>query len=232
MKVLSNTARDKAIFESCFGTFEKLVNKTDKKDEINRQSSRLERGRINYYNASLGLKTGQEKELINSIMEATESSNLKTDSILGQAYNILINYLIYYFGSKLPKKEKSDDAESKKVLLNITMDINKGEKVCISGGEGAGKTCLLLSLINELDLDSGNFSYNGRIAHVNMKKPLWLSGRTLKENICMEGDSCDDKKFRRTCNVVHLDVNKFPGKEQNKVQAGGENFSTSDQRKI
>lgn len=232
LKVLSNAARDKAIFESCYGCFEKLVNSTEKRDEINRQSSRLERGRINFYNASLGLKVGQEKELISSLMEATESPNIKSSSVLGQAYNILINYLIYYFGSKLPKKQPVDEQPSQKVLLNITMDINKGEKVCISGNEGAGKTCLLMSLINELDLDSGNFSYNGRISHLNMKKPLWLGGRTLKENITMEGDSCDEKRFRRTCNVVHLDMKKFPGQEQNKVMAGGMNYSASDQRKI
>lgn len=232
LKVLSNAARDKAIFESCYGCFEKLVNSTEKRDEINRQSSRLERGRINFYNASLGLKVGQEKELISSLMNATESPNIKSNSVLGQAYNILINYLIYYFGSKLPKKQPVDEQPSQKVLLNITMDINKGEKVCISGNEGAGKTCLLLSLINELDLDSGNFSYNGRISHLNMKKPLWLGGRTLKENITMEGDSCDDKRFRRTCNVVHLDMKKFPGQEQNKVLSGGSNYSATDQRKI
>jgi len=62
------------------------------------------------------------------------------------------------------------------------------------GEEGSGKSMLLLSLMNELDVEGGNFSYNGKIAYINVKKALWLVGKTIRENIAMEGDSVNNEK--------------------------------------
>jgi len=154
----------------------------------------METGSINYYNAIFAIKSGKEKRLINDLMEASESSQVEGEWFFVRFYNKFIGYLTDRFGSKLPPKEFIEEENSIKVLQNITIDIKKGEKVCVMGEEGSGKSMLLLSLMNELDVEGGNFSYNGKIAYINMKKALWLVGKTIRENIAMEGDSVNNEK--------------------------------------
>jgi ATP-binding cassette subfamily C (CFTR/MRP) protein 1 len=91
---------------------------------------------------------------------------------------------------------------------------------------------LMLSILGETNISSGELTYNGKLGYVNMKKPLWLAGKSLQENIVLDNCVSDEKRYKRLLNVVQLDWKKFPGEDRNIVQPGGQNYSVADKRKI
>jgi hypothetical protein len=80
---------------------------------------------------------------------------------------------------------------------------------------------LMLSILGETNISSGELTYNGKLGYANMKKPLWLAGKSLQENIVLDNCVTDEKRYKRLLNVVQLDWKKFPGEDQNIVQPGG-----------
>ena len=83
----------------------------------------------------------------------------------------------------------------KKVLNNIDMKINRGDRIAIIGPNGIGKTTLLKIIMNELNFDSGNYKWGenmkfGYFAQ-NHKEQLpddetvfgWLQGSFSGQNI-------------------------------------------------
>ena len=48
------------------------------------------------------------------------------------------------------------------VLRNVDLTINKGEFICLLGGNGAGKSTILKALLREAEVTEGRFYYKGR----------------------------------------------------------------------
>ena len=51
--------------------------------------------------------------------------------------------------------------EGKEIISNFTLHIEAGEKVCISGKSGCGKSSLLMALLGFIQPSSGTICYNG-----------------------------------------------------------------------
>lgn len=55
--------------------------------------------------------------------------------------------------------------DGKRLFRNVTIDIKKGERVFLIGGNGCGKTSLFKILTGQYQPDSGEFSYGTRVQH-------------------------------------------------------------------
>ena len=55
--------------------------------------------------------------------------------------------------------------DGKQLFRNVTIDIKKGERVFLIGGNGCGKTSLFKILTGQYQPDSGEFSYGTRVQH-------------------------------------------------------------------
>lgn len=79
----------------------------------------------------------------------------------------------------------------KKTLNNITLSINKGEKIAFLGANGAGKSTFFLNLNGVLHPDSGDIIYDGTIM---TSKNL----NTLRKNIGMVFQDADNQIIAST----------------------------------
>ncbi|EAR89580.2 ATP-binding ABC transporter (macronuclear) [Tetrahymena thermophila SB210] len=75
-----------------------------------------------------------------------------------------INYSAYY---------SSEKDQNKAALKNINLEISKGQKVCVVGRTGSGKTSLTLSILNLIHYKDGEIQFDG-------KK---IDGKTIRDNI-------------------------------------------------
>lgn len=69
-------------------------------------------------------------------------------------------------------------------LENISLDATNGELVVITGPRGAGKTSLLMAIMNELPLIEGSIQMAGSIAFIPQKP--WMTSGSLRENILLD----------------------------------------------
>ena len=83
--------------------------------------------------------------------------------------------------------------EEKKVLKDVDLSIQKGEKIVVIGSNGAGKSTLFLLLNGILKPESGSYAYKGREIHYTkqemtlfyMKLIDYYIRMLLKRNITM-----------------------------------------------
>ena len=137
-------------------------------------------------------------------LENITSNNDHTDSIIYNTINkIKVNNLSY----------KYSQAESK-ILENINLEINSGDKVALIGKTGGGKSTFinLMSgllepsngeiLINNIRLNNNNFS--GQFGYV--AQSVYLLDDTLLFNITFENDEskCDIKKVNKLIEILEL----------------------------
>ena len=79
----------------------------------------------------------------------------------------------------------------KKVLKNISINIENGDFVAIIGPVGCGKSSFLLGLMGEIPLTSGNLKVNSNIAYAP-SLDSWLLNASLRDNILMGQDFKED----------------------------------------
>lgn len=104
--------------------------------------------------------------------------------------------------------------ESKRVLENISLTINSGDRVAIVGVNGAGKTTLIKLLLRLYDFDEGEIFYNGesirRLSPGKYRKKFStifqdykLFAFTVEHNVSMTNDS-DEDKVREALNTAGI----------------------------
>ena len=87
--------------------------------------------------------------------------------------------------------EVSKSFGEKKVLHDLCLDIKKGERVCLCGESGAGKTTVLRLICGFEKADSGKVEVNGKLSVVFQENRLF-SGFSAFENVNLV---CDNKKL-------------------------------------
>ena len=94
-------------------------------------------------------------------------------------------------------------------LNNVSLEVNSGNLVGITGPVGSGKTSLLMAILGELPVTSGQLSCTGKIAYVSQLP--WVFSGTLRENILF-GRNFDEQKYQMIIHVCDLetDINCFP----------------------
>lgn len=71
------------------------------------------------------------------------------------------------------------------LFRNVTLDIKKGERICLVGPNGIGKTTLLKIIMGELDPDQGyiKLGHNISFGYYDQEQNLLQSGNTVSEEV-------------------------------------------------
>ena len=111
-------------------------------------------------------------------------------------------------GEEIIKKDEYIKTDNKILLKNIDFNVDKGELVTIIGETGSGKTCLInsilsnLELINENSPDKNFYVFSKNISYA-CQDP-WIMNGTIRENILFY-DQFDSERYYQVVNACQLD---------------------------
>lgn len=94
-------------------------------------------------------------------------------------------------------------------LSGINFTVKPGELLVIIGRVGSGKSSILMALMGELPIVSGDLTLYGRISYASQEP--WIFAGTVEENILF-GAEYDEKRFNEVIQVcaLHKDIELFP----------------------
>jgi len=133
----------------------------------------------------------------------------------------------------------------KKVLDNINLIINQGEKILLEGPSGAGKTTLLKVLaglvikcdgqllVNDINtLNINNKHYRSFIGFVFPNNSPFDG--TIKENITFKNPEIPDKRIKEVCRVLGIDkfIKTLPEGLETHINTDGKQLSYTMSRKL
>ncbi|GFG38298.1 hypothetical protein Cfor_11595 [Coptotermes formosanus] len=134
------------------------------------------------------------------------------------------------------EKEKLNPCEKNEhQSMNAVTDINfqapKGQLIGVCGHVGSGKTALLLTILGQLRLISGQVTRDGSCAYVSQES--WVLNATLKENILF-GESFNSKRYYEAvyCCSLSQDINMLPGGDQTEIGERGVNLSGGQKQRV
>ena len=79
-------------------------------------------------------------------------------------------------------------------LKNLNIEINNNGLIAVIGPVGSGKSSFLMSLLEELEIISGDVKINGSVFYVSQEP--WIFDASIKQNILF-GKPYDEKKFNQ-----------------------------------
>ena len=105
-------------------------------------------------------------------------------------------------------------------LQNLSLSATHGQLVGITGPVGSGKTSLLMNILGELPVFSGQVSCIGKMAYVSQTP--WVYSGTVRENIIF-GMPFIEEKYNRIIEVCDLrkDLTTFPKHDQTEIGQRG-----------
>ena len=133
------------------------------------------------------------------------------------------------------KIERDENIETIKLLEGIKLKVEKGDLIGIVGPVGAGKTCLLNAILNNLDVINNplgkKIKINGSIAYVPQK--AWILNDTVRNNIVFKR-KFDPEKYKTVINICQLnpDFELFKSGDMTQVSDKGSNLSGGQKTRI
>tara|TARA_B100001142_G_C14340349_1_gene657619 strand:- start:494 stop:2197 length:1704 start_codon:yes stop_codon:yes gene_type:complete len=142
-------------------------------------------------------------------------------------------------------KDFTYEIDGKKLLNNVNVKINDGERVGIIGPVGGGKSTLLKSLVGYYSVDLGSISIDSfdinnidtktlrkSIAYVPQTIQLF-SGR-IQDNITAGLDDCSDEDIINAAKMAnaHEFISVLPGGYDSELKEGGNNLSGGQKQKL
>ena len=187
---------------------------------------------------TLSLVAPQFSVLKETLIRLKELMNYQSDykngnERIGQFESInLVRVTYSYLGSIEPDIE------------DITLEINKGEKVAIVGSSGGGKTTIIKLLLNVFSNYDGEILLNkkniknvlkedvDRIFAIVTQVPMAMNG-TIKENIDLT-NSLSEEEIYSCLEMAELreDIEKFPLKLNTYIGENGQNISGGQRQRI
>ena len=154
--------------------------------------------------------------------------------------HIAIDFRNCDFGIKGEEKITKDEYKkvADKVLLKeIDLSINKGDLVSIIGETGSGKTCLINSILKNLELLNENnpekkyYIFSNKISYA-CQDP-WIMNGTIRDNIIFY-DKFDKERYNKVVNACQLDKDFENLKHGDKTEIGstGNNISGGQRARI
>ena len=116
-------------------------------------------------------------------------------------------------------------------INDISFEMNNGDTVSVIGRVGSGKSSLLLSLVNELDIIRGGFEVNGSCAYVPQEP--WIVSTSIRDNITY-GRPWDEAWYDRVVSscCLELDLSQLPEGDQTVVGDRGITLSGGQKARI
>jgi ABC-type transport system involved in cytochrome bd biosynthesis fused ATPase/permease subunit len=117
------------------------------------------------------------------------------------------------------------------VLSDIFCQVKPGDKIALMGKENSGKTAFILALLGEItNRRPHRLKLNGITNFMSLDWEVYVKG-TLRQNIVLS------KQFYPTLywgilDRIDINVKKFQGEDHIQVEEDGNNFSTTDKRKL
>ena len=104
----------------------------------------------------------------------------------------------------------------KKLIENLNLNVEAGQRIAIVGPTGCGKTTLINLLMRFYDVDSGSIEINGIDIRDITRKSLrsnygmvlqdtWLKSGTIRENIVMGRPDATDEEVTAAAKASHAD---------------------------
>jgi ABC-type multidrug transport system fused ATPase/permease subunit len=111
-------------------------------------------------------------------------------------------------GEEIIKKDEYIKTDDKILLKNLEFNVDKGELVTIIGETGSGKTCLINSILSNLELinrnspDKNCYIFSKNISYA-CQDP-WIMNGTIRDNIIFYS-SFDAERYNQVVNACQLD---------------------------
>ena len=145
--------------------------------------------------------------------------------------NFHFNYLLYKSKKSMIEVENIRFGySSKNILINdLTFKLNKGDKVCVIGKNGKGKSTLLKLLVGEEKIISGSITNNlletGYFGQMNIDR--LNSELTIYEELYKSANNKNETEIRKTCaqvmfkgDTVEKKIGVLSGGEKSRVMLG------------
>lgn len=116
-------------------------------------------------------------------------------------------------------------------LRNVTYEVKAGELMMIVGRVGSGKSSVLMSILGELPLVSGQITTQGLISYAAQE--AWIFAGTVRENVLF-GKKFDPARYERVLSVCALDkdIKLFPEGDETVVGERGVSLSGGQRARI
>lgn len=116
-------------------------------------------------------------------------------------------------------------------LKNISLILNPGELLAVVGPVGAGKSSLLMSILKELPVLSGQVNVHGTVSYVAQQP--WIFSASLRQNILF-GQKYDKIKYKQIVQVCALkrDIELLPHKDFTLVGERGISLSGGQRARV
>ena len=130
-------------------------------------------------------------------------------------------------------------------LNDISLKINKGEKIAIVGESGSGKTTLAKLLLRFYEPETGDILINGndyhqfeisqirdKIAYVNQE--TFLFSDTVKNNLLLGNNNASDEEIIQVCKMASVDefINNLPFGYNTFLDENGSNLSGGQRQRL
>lgn len=127
--------------------------------------------------------------------------------------------------------EKDIPEKPKEILSSINLNFAPGSLSVIIGKISSGKSCLLLSLMNEMTTISGSVKKHGKIAYVPQE--AFMMNETIRENI-IGGEEWDVDRYNEILDICELrpDLEVLEGYDMTQIGERGINLSGGQKQRI
>lgn len=167
----------------------------------------------NQYTKPFNEISGVITELQNSIACAERLLNLIDEC--AEVSDTADAYVITDARGSVDIKDVSFSYEPKQKLIeNLNLSVNPGQRIAIVGHTGCGKTTLINLLMRFYDVNKGEIDVDGKDIRKITRKSLrksygmvlqetWLKAGTIRENITMGRPDATDEDIRRAAIAAH-----------------------------
>ena len=116
-------------------------------------------------------------------------------------------------------------------LNSLSLSVDQGDMVFITGRVGCGKSSLLCAILREIPLITGITSYQGKIAWVGQQP--WIFSGTVRDNILF-GEPFDPNRYQKALEACDLanDLQRFPDGDLTVVGERGTVLSGGQQARV
>lgn len=184
-------------------------------------------------------------DIIYDLLTSAEKIGNVTDVPLNKEYGIKVDLSKQAGGLQLHLENLSVHYGDKYLLRDINLTINANDRVCITGGDGAGKSSLIKMILGSFDNYDGIATINNcSMRDINVYSFRSLTEDNFSEDEIFVGTILDNIAMGKS-KVKYQDViwalenvglydkiNKLPDGLHTELTAGGKEFSSVERRKL